>query len=393
MAISRRIAGHLARASWIRAMFERGLEMKSRYGEDQVADLSLGNPHLEPPEKFREILAEFAESPERGTHRYMINAGFSQTREAVAQWLMDRTSLTFTQKQIVMTVGAGGGMNVFIKTILEAGARIIVLAPYFPEYEFYIEGHYGVMEVVQTDDEFQIDVEAVERVMGPDVEAVIVNSPNNPTGVVYRGDRLRDLGAMLREKEEEYGQQIYLISDEPYRRIVYDGVEVPWVFHHHRNSVVVSSFSKDLNLAGERIGYVALHPGMQPRQEIFRGMVFNQRALGMVSAPAMMQRLVARLLDETVDILDYRRKRDLLFRELERMGYEVVRPEGAFYMFPKAPGGDDVEFIRRLQEERILCVPGVGFGRPGHFRISYAVEDAVVERALPGFERAIRDCG
>ena len=390
MAISRRVAGYLTRASWIRAMFESGLKLKALYGEENVFDLSLGNPHLEPPEEFRAVLREIAANPIPGMHRYMVNAGFPETRDAVAAYLEARTTLPFTNKQIVMTVGAGGGLNVFIKTILEAGARIIVLAPYFPEYDFYIEGHNGVVEVVQTDENFQIDVEAVERVMGPDVEAVIVNSPNNPTGVVYHGEGIRDLASMLRAKEAEYDTQIYLISDEPYRRIVYDGVAVPWIFHHYRNSVVVTSHSKDLNLAGERIGYVALHPGIQPRRELFRGMVFNQRALGMVSAPALMQLLVAKLQDVTVDVSGYRRNRDRLYGELIRMGYEVVKPQGAFYLFPKAPGVDDVAFIERLQEERILCVPGVGFGRPGHFRISYAVSEEVVEGALPGFERAIR---
>jgi aspartate aminotransferase len=372
-------------------MFESGLKMRDRYGDDNVFDLSLGNPHLEPPPEFGEALKELVEKPVPGLHRYMINAGFPETREAVAAHLEKETNLTFTRRQVVMTVGAGGGLNVFIKTILEAGARIVILAPYFPEYEFYVGGHHGEVEIVKTDPEFQIDVEAVERVMRPDVEAVIINSPNNPTGVVYRGDRLRDLSAMLRAKEEEYGQQIYLISDEPYRRIVYDGVQVPWIFHHYRNSAVVTSFSKDLGLAGDRIGYVALHPGIEPKKELFRGMVFNQRSLGMVCAPAMLQWLVARLMDVVVDVSDYQRKRDVLYAELTRMGYRVVRPEGAFYLFPEAPGGDDVKFVERLTEERILCVPGVGFGYPGHFRISYAVSDEVVTRALEGFERAIRD--
>ncbi len=391
MAISRRIAGYLTRASWIRAMFERGLELKARHGEENVFDLSLGNPHLEPPPEFLREMRALAEAPPRGLHRYMVNAGFPETREAVAEHLRRETGLSFGRRQIVMTVGAGGGLNIFLKTVLEAGARVILLAPYFPEYDFYVESHQGVVEVVPTDEEFGIDVAAVERVIGPDVTVVIVNSPNNPTGVVYPESRIRALAEMLRGKEEEYGQEIYLVCDEPYRRIVYDGVQVPWVFHHYRNSVVVSSHSKDLNLAGERIGYVALHPEIRPLPEIFRGMVFCQRALGMVSAPALMQRIVARLQEVTVDVRDYERKRTLLWEELTRMGYNLVRPQGAFYLFPEAPGGDDVRFIRRLEEERILCVPGTAFGRSGHFRISYAVPDEVAEGALPGFERAIRE--
>jgi aspartate aminotransferase len=227
--------------------------------------------------------------------------------------------------------------------------------------------------------------------MGPDVEAVIINSPNNPTGVVYPEEKLAELGRMLAKKEQEYGREIYLISDEPYRRIVYNGFPVPWIFHHYKNSVVVTSHSKDLNLAGERIGYVALGPEATPGNELFRGMVFTQRALGMVCAPALMQRAVSKLQGITIDVEEYRRKRDLLCTELTRMGYDLIEPRGAFYLFPKAPGGDDVQFVNRLVEERILTVPGVGFGRPGHFRISYAVDDEIVERALPGFERAIRD--
>ncbi len=364
--------------------------MKARYGEENVFDLSLGNPHLEPPEEFRRVLRELAENPIPGMHRYMVNAGYRETREAVAEHLTAETGLRFDRRHVVMTAGAGGGLNIFIKTILEAGAKIVILAPYFPEYEFYIEGHAGVARVVQTNGDFQIDVAAVEKVIAPDVEAVIINSPNNPTGVVYREERIAQLGAMLREKEKEFGRQIYLISDEPYRRIVYDDVTVPWVFHHYRNSVVVTSHSKDLNLAGERIGYVALHPDIEPAGELFRGMVFNQRSMGMVSAPALMQRIVARLQGVTVDVSEYQRNRDRLYEELTRMGYRMVRPDGAFYLFPEAPGGDDVAFIDRLQEERILVVPGVGFGRAGHFRISYAVPHEVVEASLPGFERVLQ---
>jgi aspartate aminotransferase len=365
--------------------------MKARFGEENVADLSLGNPHLDPPPEFLDALRDLVSHPIPRMHSYMQNAGYRETRAAIAEHLSRQTGLPFTRKQIVMSVGAGGGLNIFIRTIMEAGARVIVLAPYFPEYEFYIEGCAGVPEIVQTNGEFQIDVEAVEKVMAADVEAVIVNSPNNPTGIVYRRDRLAELAAMLRAKEKEYDTQIYLISDEPYRYIVYDDVQVPWPFHLYRNSVVVTSHSKDLNLAGERIGYVALHPEIEHGGDLFRGMVFNQRALGMVCAPALMQRIVARLQGVTVDVSDYARKRDRLYGSLVEMGYEVLRPDGAFYLFPEAPGGDDIAFVKRLTEERVLCVPGTGFGRPGYFRISYAVPDRVVDLALPGFAKAIRE--
>jgi aspartate aminotransferase len=365
--------------------------MRAEFGAENVYDLSLGNPHLDPPDEFRARVVELMQNPEPRQHGYMHNAGYPFVRDAVAEYLSGETGLSFHRRLVVMTVGAGGGLNIFLKTITEAGSRVVILAPYFAEYDFYIEAHGGLVETVQTDEDFQIDVGAVEAVMRPDVEAVIINSPNNPTGVVYPEEKLAELSGMLAAKEEEYGQEIYLISDEPYRRIVYDGVEVPWIFHHYRNSVVVTSHSKDLNLAGERIGYVALNPEISPVSDLFRGMVFTQRALGMVSAPGTMQRAVASLQGMSVDVSDYGRKRELLYRELTRMGYELTKPQGAFYFFPKAPGGDDVAFAKRLVEERILVVPGVGFGRPGYFRISYAVKDETVEKALDGFEKAIAD--
>ncbi len=390
MGLSRRVAGLLKRSSWIRLMFEKGLELKARYGADAVSDLSIGNPHLEPPLAFTAALRDLAERPIPGMHGYMPNAGYTETRAAVATYLQRRTGLPFDARHVVMTTGAGGGMNVLLKAVLEPGDEVIVLAPFFPEYEFYADSHGGAIRVVRTDAEFQIDVAAVEAAVSPRTAAVILNSPNNPTGVVYREERLREACRMLAAKERELSRDILLIADEPYRRIIYDGLRVPWVFPHYENAAVVTSYSKDLNLAGERIGYVALNPRMSAAQDLFRGMVFNQRALGMVSAPALMQRLVTGLQDSTVDVTDYERKRDLLHGELTAMGYRMVRPEGAFYLFPEAPGGDDVAFVERLAEERILTVPGVAFGWPGHFRISYAVPDAVAQRALPGFARAIR---
>ncbi|MCU0727739.1 MAG: pyridoxal phosphate-dependent aminotransferase [Planctomycetes bacterium] len=389
MGISRRLAGQLSRSSWIRIMFERGIELKARFGADRVADLSIGNPHLDPPAPFHERLRELAEHPIPGMHGYMVNAGYPETREAVAGYLSRRTGLPFDSRHVVMTIGAGGGMNVLLKTVLDPKAKVLVPSPFFPEYEFYAEAHGATLVPVPSRPDFTLDVPAMERAMGPDVAAIILNSPNNPTGVVYGEEELTALAEAVKRKETEHGHDILLLSDEPYRRILYEGT-VPWIFRFHPNSAVVTSYSKDLNLAGERIGYVALHPEMPDGADVFRGMVFNQRALGMVSAPALLQRLVTGLQDVTVDVAEYRRKRDLLCAELPRMGYRVVCPRGAFYLFPEAPGGDDVRFLERLQEERVLGVPGVAFGRPGHFRLSFAVPDEVVRRALPGLERAAR---
>jgi aspartate aminotransferase len=391
MGISRRLSGQLARSSWIRVMFERGLELKARFGAEAVADLSIGNPHLEPPAAFLDGLRELAARPLPGMHGYMLNAGYVETRRAVAEYLARKTARSFEPGHVVMTIGAGGGMNILLKSILDPGAKVVVPSPFFPEYEFYVEAHGGTLVPVPTAADFSLDLEVLGAAIGPGVSAVILNSPNNPTGVVYSEESLAALGALLARKEREHGHDILLISDEPYRRITYDGVRVPWVFDHHPNSAVVTSYSKDLNLAGERIGYVALNPAMRDAGDVAKGLAFNQRALGMVSAPALMQRLVAKLQDVTVDVADYQRKRDLLCAELPRLGYRFVRPKGAFYLFPEAPGGDDVKFVDRLAEERVLGVPGVAFGRPGHFRLSYAVKDEVVARALPGLARAIRD--
>ena len=370
-------------------MFEEGARLKARHGAEKVCDFSLGNPVVEAPEQVREALIEAASDVTPGGHRYMPNAGYPEVRDAIAAFLALETGAPFEGRHVVMSVGAGGGLNVVLKTLLDPQDEVILLAPYFVEYLFYVENHGGVCVTVQTDDRFQLDLRAVEAAITSRTKAVLINSPNNPTGAVYPRESLHALGQLLRDASKRIARRIYLLTDEPYRRIAFD-VDVPWVFQSYDDTVLVTSHSKDLALPGERIGYIAVSPTLQPLDELMGGLTFATRTLGFVNAPAIQQRAVAKLQGVTVDPAIYRRKRDRLHAALTGMGYDVVRPEGAFYMFPRSLNPDDVAFVRELQEELVLTVPGVGFGRRGHLRVSYCVEDAVIECALPAFERVAR---
>ena len=394
MAIATKIAGFISKSSWIRRMFEEGERLRQEFGADNVYDFTLGNPDVEPPQAFRERLRELAGSPLPGMHRYMNNAGYAETRAAVAAKLSRDSGLAVTADHVIMTCGAGGALNVVLKTILNPGEEVIILAPYFVEYKFYIDNHGGVPVEAWTDREtFRLDIDAIERALSPKTRAVIICSPNNPTGVIYDADSLGRLGSLLKTAQENTGHQIYVISDEPYARIAFDGKKVPSVFPLIENSVLVTSHSKDLALPGERIGYLAANPAMATAHQFMEGAVFCNRVLGFVNAPALMQRLVAGLQDESVDIADYQAKRDLLVRELTGMGFRMVVPDGAFYLFPTSPLADDVEFVRMAQKHRILLVPGAGFGAPGHFRIAYCVDRGVIERSLPAWRELAREAG
>jgi aspartate aminotransferase len=371
-------------------MFEEGIARVEKYGAENVFDFSLGNPNLEPPDSLREILREFANNPEPGQHAYMPNAGFESTRGAVAEYLRGQNRQDFTPDDVVMTVGAGGGLNVVLKTILNPGEEVIIPSPYFVEYIFYLDNHQGVPKFVETEPDFSLDLSAIGKAIGESTRAVLINSPNNPTGKVYTQAELEALGKLLTDCSRKFGQPIYLIADEPYRKIIYDGVTVPSVFDAYKESFVVTSFSKDLSLPGERIGYAAINPDISNKAIMRGGMILCNRILGYVNAPALMQRAISRLLEESVEISIYQKKRDLLCDGLEAFGYDFTKPEGAFYLFPKTPIEDDTEFVSALQEENILTVPGSGFGRPGYIRIAYCVSDDVIERSLPGFERAIK---
>jgi len=388
--ISDNVSKRMMEGSWIRRMFEEGDNLKKRYGVENVFDLSLGNPVMEPPPEFKRELKKVTKKPVPGMHRYMENAGYAETRAAVAVQLSHETGIKFTGNDVVMTCGAAGGLNVVLKTILNPGDEVIVFAPYFVEFGNYIDNHGGVIKVLPTDEQFIPKLEALEGAIAAKTKGVIINSPNNPTGVVYSENFVRQLGELLRGKEAQYGMQLFLISDETYRKIIYDGLTYPPVFHHHRNSIIVTSHSKDLAVPGERIGYIAIHPDCGQREELVNGFVFCNRILGFVNAPALMQHVVKNLQHITVSVADYQKKRDFLYDNLIDMGYSVIKPGGAFYMFPKSPLEDEVAFVNELQQWNVLVVPGRGFGAPGYFRISYCVNDKTLKGSLTGFKKAAK---
>jgi aspartate aminotransferase len=393
MAVSKKIKKLMEEGSWIRKMFEEGIVLKKEHGEENVFDLSLGNPIMEPPKEFFVELRRIAEDPTPGMHRYMPNAGYVETRSAVAGNMSKETGLDFTADQIVMTCGAGGALNVVMKTLLDPGDEAVIFAPYFVEYLFYADNHGATCRVVPPDAHFLPDLEAFEASIGPRTRIVLINSPNNPSGVVYGSELLAGLAEIIRAKEREYGTEIFLVSDEPYRKIMFDGVAYPHVFGRHVRSIVATSHSKDLALPGERIGFIAVSPEYEQWGELTDGLTFCNRTLGFVNAPALMQRLVARLQSATIDVGQYEAKRDFLYSRLTEIGYSVVKPQGAFYMFPRAPIDDDVAFVDELRKHRVLVVPGRGFGVPGHFRIAYCVDDRVLEGSLAGFRAAFERTG
>ncbi len=387
MPISAKIKETMTRASFIRKMFEEGNQLKARHGADNVFDFTLGNPVMEPPPQLLERLRELTANPEPGAHRYMSNGGLPWVRDKVAEALSRESGVPLRGEHVIMSVGAAGALNLTLRALLDPGDEVLALTPYFVEYVFYADNHGGVCRLVETDEGFMPDLEAIDAAITERTKVLILNSPNNPTGVVYPRALLRRLADLLDRAGERIGHPIYVLSDEPYRKISY-GVEVTPSLAVFRNSILCTSHSKDLALPGERIGYAAVHPEADDVDDLLAAMTFTIRTLGFVNAPALWQRVVAELQDVTVDVEDYRRKRDLLHGALVDAGYECVLPGGAFYLFPRTPIPDDVAFVKRLQEERILGVPGSGFGRGGYFRLSYCVDQRTIERAIPGLRRA-----
>lgn len=390
MAISKKIEGFISQSSWIRRMFEDGIRLKKEYGAENVFDFSLGNPNLEPPAKFKELLVEVAGEDIPQIHGYMPNAGFQDTRSAVAAQLSREHSTGISWEHVIMTCGAGGALNVALKTLLDPEDEVIIPTPFFVEYRFYVDNHGGVSKLVDTNDDFSLNLQAIEDAITEKTKVILINSPNNPTGRVYDEETIRGLGALLEKKAKELGREIYLLSDEPYREIVYDGVKVPSILQAYKNSIIATSYSKSISLAGERIGYLALNPAMSDLEVLTGGMILCNRIIGFVNAPAFMQRIIGRMQGTTVAIKEYKRKRDLLCDGLSSLGYQFEKPEGAFYLFPRLPIEDDVEFVRVLQEKKILTVPGSGFGKSGHIRISYCVDDSTIINSMKGFEEAIK---
>jgi len=391
MPVASTIADAMTRASWIRRMFEKGTELKRIHGAKNVFDFTLGNPFPEPPEAFFDAVAALAARKHEGLHRYMPNAGFPEVRAAVADKLSkDGVFPGITGNNIVMSVGAAGGMNVVLKAILNPGDEVIVLVPYFAEYLFYITNHNGVPVLAQTNDHFDIDIGELAKVITPKTRAVVINTPNNPTGRIYPEASLVALAQLLAAEEKRMGHAIYLIADEPYRELSYIDKLPPPPASLHANSFLCYSWSKSLSLPGERIGYIAVNPKIDDPEGLLDGLTFTTRTLGFVNAPAMMQLVVTKLLDTTIDVGWYRARRDRMLSGLLRAGYDVFSPEGTFYIFPKSPEPDDVAFVTRAVEERVLLVPGSGFGRPGYFRISYSVDDNTIEGGIEALARANR---
>lgn len=389
MAVSKKMSAFAERSSWIRKMFEQGAKLKAEFGAENIFDFSLGNPDLPPPPEFSKVLRETAADEGPGVHAYMPNSGYPFVREKVAERIAVEQGVALSSEEVLMTCGAAGALNVVLKSLLDPGDEVIILAPFFVEYNFYVDNHGGVAKIVNTDPEFNLDLAAIDAALGPKTKAVIINSPNNPTGQIYSAADLAGLGELLAASGKKNGSAIYLIADEPYRKIVFDNCEVPSVFQAYRHSVVVSSHSKDLSLPGERIGYIAVHPEAADKKELIDALTLANRILGFVNAPALMQRVVAGLAGVSVDCSIYARRRALFCDILEKAGYEFIPPKGAFYIFPKSPIADDVEFVNILLAQKILAVPGRGFGAPGYFRLAFCVEDEVIERSANAFRAAM----
>jgi aspartate aminotransferase len=381
--VSSKIANMMERSSWIRRMFDEGTELKAKYGADKVFDFTLGNPIGEPPEEVRQKLWRLVSSKPRGHHRYMPNAGFPEVRTQVAQALTTRSGKTFTHDHIIMTCGAGGALNVILKALIDPGDEVVIVAPYFAEYLFYIDNHQGKPVITQTDDRFELVPELIEKVLSDQTRVVILNSPNNPTGAVYSAESLAAVGDVLTAASEKYGHPIYLVMDEPYRKIIYEGVTVPDAFAAYTHTIVATSHSKDLNLPGERIGYIAIGPENDDIGQMAAAMTMANRILGFVNAPALFQRLAGDMQEVVPDMTTYTANRKILLAALHEAGAEVVEPMGGFYLFPKAPNGQDFELIDALKRRKVLVVPGTGFGWPGNVRISYCVDTTVCEKAAP----------
>ena len=381
--------------SAIRAMFEEGKRLAAIYGAENVYDFSLGNPNVPAPEAVNEAICRIVnEEPSVMVHGYMSNAGFEDVREAIAQSLNRRFGTKFHQGNILMTVGAASGLNVILKTILNPQDQVVTFAPYFVEYGNYVRNYDGILEVVPADTEtFQPDLEEFSRRITDRTKAVIINTPNNPTGVIYSEAVLTRLGEILTEKEKKFGTQIVLISDEPYRELAYDGAEVPYVTKFYHNTVICYSYSKSLSLPGERIGYLVIPDELTDSKEVFNAAVIANRVMGAVNAPSLMQRVVMRCVDETADIEAYDRNRNLLYRGLREAGFECVKPQGAFYMFVKSPEPDEKKFCEACKKEHILVVPGSSFACPGYVRISYCVSFDQIRRSLPAFKRVAEGYG
>ena len=385
--ISNQIENDLSKSSLIRKMFEEGSRLKSIYGEENVYDFSLGNPSLQPPDEILDSMVKHA--VEKDAHKYMLNAGYVDVREKVAAHHNKNSNVVLSSKNIIMTVGAAGGINVTLKALLNPGDEVIVLSPYFVDYLFYIKNYNGVPKIVNTKkDTFQLDLENIKSALTDKTKAIILNSPNNPTGVIYPEKDLKELAAILKDCENP----VAVISDEPYNQLNYD-LEVPNLLNIFDNVIVVNSFSKSLSLPGGRIGYLVISPNMESTDLVAAACVFATRTLGFVNAPSLYQRAIADALDLPSNKEHYRKMRDALLKIVRGAGFECIEPEGAFYLFAKCPIADDVEFASAAAKHNILLVPGSGFGCPGYFRLAYCGDIQNILNSEDAFYKLAKEYG
>lgn len=386
--ISEKMVGLVKNSSVIRAMFEEGKKMTAIHGAENVYDFSLGNPSVEPPKEVKEALLDVLNKEQQTlVHGYPNNSGFEDVREAIAQSINSKHGTKFNSQNLVMTVGAAGGLNVILKTLLNPGDEVVVFAPFFGEYRNYVSNFDGVLVTVSPNTvDFQPNLEEFEAKLTKKTKAVIVNSPNNPTGVVYSEETIQKLAAILEKKQEEFASSIYLISDEPYRELAYDDVEVVYLTKYYHNTIVGYSYSKSLSLPGDRIGYLVIPDEIDAAEDVKAAANVATRILGFVNAPSLMQRAMLKCHNASVDVEIYNRNRELLYQSLLEYGYECIKPQGAFYLFVKALEADDKAFVSKAKDKNILIVPGSSFGCPGYCRIAYCVDYNMIKRSLPHFK-------
>jgi aspartate aminotransferase len=387
--ISEKMKEYVGSSSVIRAMFEEGKKLSAIYGEENVFDYSLGNPNVEPPENIKKAIVDIlsGEAPNL-VHGYMNNSGYEDVRTAIANHLNKKYSLSLTSENLVMTCGAAGGLNIILKTILNPGDEVIAFSPFFGEYKNYVNNFEGNLIVVPSNKTtFEPDLELLASKINKKTKAIIINSPNNPTGVIYSEALIKELASLLEKKQQEYNSSIYLISDEPYREIAYDGIKVPYVLNYYKNAFIGYSYSKSLSLPGERIGYIVCSSEMDDFTNVMQALNVANRILGFVNAPSLFQRVIAKCLEAEVDVNIYKKNRDILYNHLVKIGFECVKPEGAFYLFPKALIPDDKAFAEAAKKFNLLIVPGSAFGCPGYFRLSYCISQDKIEKSLDSFTK------
>ena len=394
MAIAKAIKEALGSGSMIRKMFEEGAQLKKIHGAGNVFDFSIGNPDLEPPRAFHDVLVKLAEEDKKGSHGYMSNQGYPEVREILSKKVSREQGVNIDGSHLVMAVGAAGGLNVVFKSILNPGDEVIVPKPFFMEYKSYVANHGGTLIGVESAPDFNLDLDAIKRALNEKTAAVLINSPHNPTGRIYPGETIKALANLLMDHGKKTRRNPILISDEPYREIVYEGRKVPEILSAYSNSVVVTSYSKSLSLPGERIGYVAVSPLMEDKADMIAALVFATRTLGFVNAPALMQRVVAELTEAAVDVDIYARRRDAFKKVLDEAGIKYAEPEGAFYLFCQVPetknnNADDKAFVNHLKEHLILGVPGSSFSVPGWVRFAYCVDEQNILNSGPAFKKAL----